>query len=406
MGDPAVVEFEVLPNPRIIRLLGRRPGVTDLSITSVDGQTYGFEVRVLYDLDMLRARLRQAFPDALLKVAQLRDHIVIEGEARSTTQVADILTMVAAFATRIEHGQEQGLRQTPATLPAPPVPAIGQSGGMGSGRAGSVPGTAKFPKDNEGNQDGEANKTKVHIINLIRVPGVRQVLLKVRVAELNRTATRQIGADILGMNPSHGTIIGTNIAGSTVSAAGVLGLSGFTPSVSSAAGQNTTIFGIFPSSNFEILVRALRNNQLLSILAEPNLIAMDGQHANFLAGGQFPVPVPQGSGGITNNVTVEFKDFGVQLDFVPHVLEDGTIRLAVTPEVSSIDYSLGTTLVQGGTPVPGLDTRRATTTVELGQGKTLAIAGLMQVQLSRRYRPHPGAWRPAHHWRPVQQYEP
>src|SRR5208283_3557347 len=112
----------------------------------------------------------------------------------------------------------------------------------------------------QGSQGGQGNRVAIRIINLIRVPGVRQVLLKVRVAELNRTATRQIGADMLFSNPSQGTIIGTSIAGSTVSAAGVLGLGSFTPNVSSASGPNTTVFGLFPSSNFEILVRALRDN--------------------------------------------------------------------------------------------------------------------------------------------------
>jgi pilus assembly protein CpaC len=375
VGDPSVVEFQLLPNPRVIRLLGRRPGVTDLSITTVDGQSLNFEVRVLYDLGILQAQLRQAFPDAALRLTQLRDHIIVEGEARSTAQVAQILTMIHAFATHFDQGQAAGMQQVPSEVPPPPQPALGQAGG------GMVPGMLQSPMAAAAPSAGMGNATAVRIINLIRVPGVRQVLLKVRVAELNRTAIREIGADILGVNPATGTVVGTSIAGSTVSAAGVLGMGGLGAEASSAIGPKTTAFGIFPTADFAILVRALRDNQLLSILAEPNLVALDGQHANFLAGGQFPVPVPQGSGGITNNVTVEFKDFGVQLDFIPHVLDDGRIRLAVTPEVSSIDYALGTTLVQGGTPVPGLDTRRATTTVEMGQGQTLAMAGLMQVQI-------------------------
>ena len=384
VGDPSILEFQVLPNPRMIRLLGRREGITDLSITTADGQTCSFEVHVLFDLDMLRAHLRQAFPDASLQVGQLRDHLVIEGEARSTAQVGEILTMVEAFVVTVENEQAQNLHQTPAIIPAPPASALGQ-GPPGGATPNGIPGTMLTPnKDNQGGQGGDQGgqgKFTVRIINLIRVPGVRQVLLKVRVAELNRTATREIGADILGVNPATGSIFGTNIAGSTVTASGVLGLTGLTAQGSHAIGPNQTAFGIFPAGDFSILVRALRENQLLSILAEPNLIAMDGHRASFLAGGQFPVPVPQGAGGITNNVTVEFKDFGVQLNFIPYVLEDGKIRLSVTPEVSTIDYALGTVLVQGGTPVPGLDTRRATTTVEMGQGQTLAIAGLMQVEL-------------------------
>src|SRR5208283_116435 len=169
----------------------------------------------------------------------------------------------------------------------------------------------------------------------VRVPGAQQVMLQVRVAELDRTAMRQIGADMLGVNPSTGNIYGTNIAGSTITASGLLGLGGLTSAASGAAGPNTTAFGIFPSSNFEILIRALRQNSLLTIMAEPNLVAMNGMQASFLAGGQFPVPVTQGGTGSANTVTVEWKSFGVLLNFTPYVLADESIRLSVNPEVSS-----------------------------------------------------------------------
>jgi pilus assembly protein CpaC len=151
--------------------------------------------------------------------------------------------------------------------------------------------------------------------------------------------------------------------------------------MTAATGTATTAYGIFPSSNFAIMLRALRRNSVLSILAEPNLVAMSGHHASFLAGGQFPVPVPQTSGGIANSVTIEFKNFGVQLDFVPTVLDDETIRLSVYPEVSTIDFTLGTIIVPGGTPIPGLNTRRTSTTVEMRQGQTLAISGLLEVDM-------------------------
>jgi pilus assembly protein CpaC len=396
VADPSIVDFEVLPNPRLIRLTGKRPGVTDLTVSSADGQFLSFQINVVYDLELLRAHLRQAFPDAALKVAQMREHLVIEGEARTTAQVNDILTAVDAYLGSLQPANQLG---------------AGLMGARASAPAGNDPGAAgmarpAMPPPNNGAAAGQVASpaqasppiggrflqgagAKPRIINLIRVPGVRQVMLQVRVAELNRTALRQIGADILGVDPSHGTIIGTSIAGATVSALGTLGLGGVAGTASAANGPTTTMFGISPSANFEIMLHALRENSLLSILAEPNLIAMDGHHASFLAGGQFPVPVPQG-GGLNNSVTVEFKDFGVQLDFIPHVLDDNTIRLAVTPEVSSIDFTLGTTLVVGGTPVPGLNTRTATTTVELREGQTLAIAGLLQVEIDAKTTRIPG----------------
>jgi pilus assembly protein CpaC len=163
-----------------------------------------------------------------------------------------------------------------------------------------------------------------------------------------------------------------------------------TGSSSLGSAQNTTAFGIF-GNDFEILVRALRQNNLLKILAEPNLVAMNGHEASFLAGGEFPVPIPQTiTGGAGTSVTVQFKEFGVRLGFKPFILDNNVIRLAVEPEVSALDFAIGTVLVPGGTPVPGLSTRRANTTVELREGQTLAIAGLLQVTLDGTSRRLPG----------------
>ena len=120
----------------------------------------------------------------------------------------------------------------------------------------------------------------------------------------------------------------------------------------------------------------------MKILAEPNLVALNGQRANFLAGGQFFIPTAQTSiGSVAGGISATPVNFGVSLDFLAHILDDGVIRLTVDPEVSEPDFTVATTLVAGGSPVPGLNTRRAHTTVELHEGQTLAIAGLMSVTL-------------------------
>jgi pilus assembly protein CpaC len=137
------------------------------------------------------------------------------------------------------------------------------------------------------------------------------------------------------------------------------------------------------------MLSALRQNSVLKILAEPNLVAMNGHQARFLAGGEFPVPVPQsGAGGGPATITVQYKKFGVQLDFVPYILDDDVIRLSVDPEVSSVDFTLGIEL--SGTKVPGLNTRNAHTVVELHEGQTLAMAGLMQLSLTNQAIRIPG----------------
>ncbi len=132
-----------------------------------------------------------------------------------------------------------------------------------------------------------------------------------------------------------------------------------------------------------MLIQALRWNQLLKILAEPNLVALNGQRANFLAGGQFFIPVQQSAGTSsgTGGISAQPVDFGVRLEFLAHILDNDVIRLTVDPEVSQPDFTLATSFVAGGLPTPGLNKRSAHTTVELKQGQTLAIAGLMSLTM-------------------------
>jgi pilus assembly protein CpaC len=143
-----------------------------------------------------------------------------------------------------------------------------------------------------------------------------------------------------------------------------------------------TLFGSgqMGSYAFRYFIDSLRENNLLRILAEPNLTAISGQEASFLAGGEFPVPVPQsGSGGATT-ITIDYKEFGVRLKFVPIVLGDGRIRMKMSPEVSDLDFSSPLTIQ--GSKIPIVNKRTVTTTVELADGQTFAIAGLLNNQIS------------------------
>jgi pilus assembly protein CpaC len=387
VGDPSIVDFEVLPNPQLIRIIGKQAGVTDLSITTTDNQTYSFEIHVVYYLELLRAQLRQLFPDTDVRLAQIGANIIAEGEVRTIDQVSHIVQLLQAHIDTASGNHAVGISRQ-VTMATPPVPPVAP-GAAPDLPPPSAPMSPLLPPQPSAGAATISSTTHGagQVINLLKVPGVNQVMLKVRIAELNRTALREIGADIMAVDPSSGTIVGTSIAGNTISKLG--SLSGATAAERTIA-PTTTAFGIFPNADFDILIRALRRNSVLNILAEPNLVALSGHRASFLAGGQFPVPVPQGIGGGSNTVTIEFKNFGVQLDFVPTVLDKDTVRLSVYPEVSTIDFSLGTILVPGGTPVPGLNTRKTSTTVELRQGQTLAIAGLLQVELDGQTDRIPG----------------
>lgn len=369
VGDPTVADFQVL-SARQIRVGGQRIGTTDLSVVTPDGATYSFEVRVVADLNVLRGQLRALFPDAAIRLAQIRDHVVVEGQARDTAQAAKIVEAIEVYLESVLAGEQKkvsGERRDDRGVP-PRADAPGDGGPPAALPEGSPI------------REMQAALAKPKVINLLTVPGSKQVLLKVRVAELNRTAFRQIGSDLL-VGKAGGPQLGTRIGGGVVNTAATAApLAGLTELLSGSA---TTAFGIFEQADFAVLFSALRRNSLLRVLAEPNLVAMNGHPANFLAGGEFPVPVPQqtGVGGGTGAITVQFREFGVRLAFLPTITDGDVIKLSVNPEVSTIDPALGTTLVAGGSPVPGLSTRRAQTTVELKQGQTLAVAGLLQLTM-------------------------
>lgn len=353
VGDPTVVDFDVLPLGRTIRLLGRRAGVTDLTVITADGQPYSFEIHVGYDLELLRAHLKQMFPDAFIRLGQIREHVVLEGQARSPAQSQQIADAVRLYLASVHAPQGGGVGgDSDAAAYAQSQQGSPDDGGEGSeGESAEANGASDaIVVEETGRMSGNAASAASQVINLLQVPGVQQVLLKVQLAEVNRRAIREIGADL------------------TLDTGGT-----FLQSI--AAGEGN-LLGIFSGGEFTVVMKALRQNNVASILAEPNLVTLSGHEANFQSGGEFPVPVAQQGGGAGNN-SVEFKPFGVQLSFVPYVEDDGVIRLYVAPEVSTVDESLSVSLIAGGSPVPGVRTRNASTTVELHEGQTLAIAGLL-----------------------------
>ncbi len=207
-----------------------------------------------------------------------------------------------------------------------------------------------------------------HVTNLLKVRGAQQVLLAVKVAEVSRTTARA-----LGLKPD---IIGGDFVFSTLDPI------------------DTSLFGVAAArlktraATFETAIDALEKNGAVKILAEPNLICLSGDTANFLAGGEFPIPVAQNNNGGYNTITIEFKQFGVSLAFTPTVIDGDLINLVVRPEVSKLDTN--NSIVLNGLSIPGLDTRRASTTVELRDGQSFAVAGLIQNDFTDQVRQLPG----------------
>jgi pilus assembly protein CpaC len=229
-----------------------------------------------------------------------------------------------------------------------------------------------------------AVSSKAQILNLLQVPGgpgSQQVLLQVRFAEVSRRALMELGVSLFTSPTGIESTIGRVTTGQ-FTAPGFTGLqweknsNNFGAEVVSAEGQFTfadflNVFLLSQKYDLGALIRALRTRGLFQSLAEPNLIAYNGQEASFLAGGE--IPVPQVSGN-TGNVSIEYKEYGIRLNFRPTVAGD-TIRLRVRPEVSTLDFPNG--ILLGGFRVPALATRRAETEVELRDGQSFAIAGLL-----------------------------
>lgn len=305
--------------PNQVVLIARRPGVSDVVFQLESGETLVRRLRVTIDCLELQQRLRQVF-GVDLEAADVNGTITLRGI------VPDLQTAVL-------------LR--------------------------------KF-----------MDAVSTNWVDLTRIPGVQQVQLRVRIAEASRTALRELAfGGVVGGSSAFG---GFQAPGGTPFQPVSIGPTPFAPIDNArfmfdgnAVSSATTLFGGIPGSNLEIFIQALSENRYVRLLAEPNLVAVSGEEATFLVGGEFPVPIVQGSvvgGGST--VTVQYKEFGVRLKFRPEVLGEGRLRLEVSPEVSELS-EIGAVQVSGF-KIPSVVTRRSSTTVELGSGQSFAMAGLLR----------------------------
>lgn len=218
---------------------------------------------------------------------------------------------------------------------------------------------------------------KKNVINMLQVGGGQQVMLKVKVSEMARSSLRELGVEFDATN--------TDAAGRTLQIVTGANL-GFTSSSflnATAVNSANDVADVITAK-----LHALEHNGLSKTLAEPNIVALSGQEASFLAGGEVPIPVTQTTTGAVPLITVDYKEFGVGLKFTPTVLSHDKINLKLNTEVSSLDKANGVTA--SGISIPAISTRRAGTTVEVGDGQSFAIAGLMQNDMTNAINQLPG----------------
>jgi pilus assembly protein CpaC len=335
-SNPKVADVYV-NGPRQINVFGKEAGEATVIATASDGSVvYGATVRVNQNLSSINEIVHQSIPGSEISVRTVGQVAVINGTVASPDDAAQAEMLVRA-------ALNPGIDTTKPDAVLAIVP-----------------------------------------VNRLKVATPLQVTLKVRIAEMNRTLLKQVGVNILTRDQGTGTLysIGRGDPGSIKTVPGQPGT--IDPTTGLPAGSTQVLFnnlvggttlGIFGHIlGLDVLstLDLLENDGVISTLAEPNLTALSGETASFLAGGEFPIPVSQALGA----VTIEYKQFGVGLAFTPIVLADGRISMRVRPEVSELSDAGSIKL--NGFNVPALTTRRAETTVELGSGQSFMIAGLLQ----------------------------
>jgi pilus assembly protein CpaC len=326
--DPSVAYATVI-TPTQILVHGRSPGEVSLLIWDELERSRSFDLRVDVDVSAASDEEHRVFPEEQITVSPSRSAIVLSGHV-TTEDVAK--------------------------------------------RAGEL--AAAYSKN---------------IVNVLTFGpvGAQEVLLEVKFAEVDRSALTQLGSNFFSTG-----------AGNTIGSATTGQYGGFGPqTVTQTQGQSgpfsttqtvNNVLNLFlfrPDIHFGAVIEALQSKNLLQILAEPNLIAVNGKKASFLAGGQFPFPIVQPGAGFTA-VTISFKEFGVKLEFTPVIMPNGNIHLVVAPEVSTLDFADALTI--SGFTVPALSTRKAETEFELRDGQSFVIAGLIDNRVTDIWNKVPG----------------
>ena len=334
--DPNVADAIVV-TPTQILVHGRSAGEVSLLIWDELERSRSFDLRVDVDVSAASEEESRVFPDEQIAVTPSRSAIVLSGHV-STEDIAKRAGMIA-----------------------------------------------------------EAySKNVVNVLTFGPV-GAQEVLLEVKFVEVDRSAALQLGVNYFTPGTGHttGTLSTGQFGGTSIStSSATTSTSGGTTTTSTSATAPTVnlsnplnLFLFRNDINFGVVIQALQQKNLLQILAEPNLIAVNGKEASFLAGGEFPFPIVQPGQGFTA-VSISFKEFGVRLRFTPVIMPNGNIHLRVVPEVSQLDFTNGLTI--SGFNIPALSTRRADTEFELQDGQSFVIAGLLDNRLTQIANKFPG----------------
>jgi pilus assembly protein CpaC len=322
-SEPKVADVVVI-SPREVMVNAKGTGRATVIVWDADPEPKRYDIDVVadnFEFDEFRAQLSKEMPDAKIEVTGKGETIVLTGTVASNE----------------ESKKAAGMAQT-------------------------------------------RSHTVVNLLKTPPAPEPRQIMLQVRFASIDRVAMQQVGFNLFSLNPKLQGLTGTE----QFSAPKVSPVQSGTSANAANFSDLLNLFFYRPDLNIGATMKALQDNNILQILAEPNLIVLDGKDASFLAGGSFPFPVltTSSTGGSTSPViTVQFKKYGIQLDFTPTITSNGGIDLKVSPEVSSLDFTNAVTIA--GFLIPALSQKRVDTEVILKEGESFAIAGLIDNQVQK-----------------------
>src|SRR5712672_1002371 len=335
LADPEIAEAIVV-SPTQVLVNGKKPGGVSLLLWDEADQSQAFEVSVDIDVLGLSQKIHEVFPNENVHIDTSKDVVIITGKISSSVVADKILEVVKGAAPKVTSMMEI------------PPPLTGE------------------------------------------------ILLQVRFAEVDRSAVTQLGFNILstGVGKTIGSITTGQFGGTSPFAINdtfpiKAGRSSpVTSTVTQTVNNALNIFLYNPDIHLGVVIQALQSQNLLQILAEPNLMTESGKEATFLAGGEFPYPLVTSVGSGSPTVSVQFKEFGIRLSFTPILAADGAIHLKVKPEVSTLDFSNGITI--SGFVLPALSTRRVESEMSLADGQTFAIAGLVDNRVTEILSKVPG----------------
>lgn len=349
VGNPDLADI-IIVRARQLYVLGKDLGTTNVHLWDSNDVLIGtVSVEVSHDLESLKYKLHELLPGEDIEVFSIQRSMVLRGQVSSLAKMDTAIRLAEAYLAEVQTGVEV----------------------------------------QEFQQQGDSAQGSGEVINMMQVGGGQQVMLEVKVAEISRAEIKRINAQFnVEKTASNWLVGGLNGGGLVPQTGGLLAEPLSLP--------NQGLFGTFLSNStlFNIALDAARVNGLAKVLAEPTLTTLTGQEATFLSGGEFPVPVPQSGGGGGNTITIQFREFGISLRFLPVVLSEDTINLKVAISVSDIVETNSVVVGLDQTSqtffVPSIASRGAESTVELKEGQTMGIAGLISENVSANITKFPG----------------